>query len=213
MAVSHPTVAGVLAVTLLLGACATKMDHAAIGPYPSDYKGLMKSHVERTYFDPYSLRNVSISNPTEGRLFFRQGWIVCVEANGKNRMGGYTGIQRVMYLINNDRVVNQFARGPGCDDPRVIYQRWPEAGRDAELGRDGSLQQAGSRPARSQPRATSQPADDRWRTAPRRIVARDGRRAIPPSGGIGTPHKPRARSQARTVASPGPAVTKSPWPG
>lgn len=110
----------------LLGGCAVTPNPEAIGPYPTDYKQTIKAHVLRTYFDPYSIRSVSVSQPIQGHLFFQQGWIACLESNAKNRMGGYIGLQRTAYLLNRGNVVQTMEKAPLCNDPQASYSPWPE---------------------------------------------------------------------------------------
>lgn len=112
------------ATMLILSACAVKPDPEAAGPYPSNYKEILKRHIEESFYDPYSIRSVSISGPQMGHLYFRQGWIVCLEANAKNRLGGYVGLSRDAYLINRGQVVNMMEEAPFCDD--LTLSPWPE---------------------------------------------------------------------------------------
>ena len=111
---------------LLLVGCAVTPNPEAIGPYPSDYKETLKAYVLRTYFDPYSIRSVAVSQPIQGHLFFQQGWIVCLESNAKNRMGGYIGLQRTAYLLNRGNVAHAMEKAPLCDNAQVSYSAWPE---------------------------------------------------------------------------------------
>ncbi|HJZ06104.1 MAG TPA: hypothetical protein VJ327_09720 [Patescibacteria group bacterium] len=90
------------------------------------YEEIIEAYVKRTFYDPYSLRDVSISQPIQGHILSQQGWIVCFEANAKNRMGGYVGIQRGAYLINRDSVVQTWANAPLCNDTRFQYSPLPE---------------------------------------------------------------------------------------
>ena len=116
--------AGVFAA--LVSGCAVTPNPEAIGPYPQDYKEILKTHILRTYFDPYSLRSVSVSQPIQGHLYFQQGWIVCLEVNAKNRMGGYIGLQRTAYLLNRGTVVQTMEEAQLCDNVQVSYSPWPE---------------------------------------------------------------------------------------
>jgi hypothetical protein len=117
---------GAVVFAVVVSGCAIKPNPEEIGPYPSNYKEMLKAHVLRTYFDPYSLRSVSVSQPIQGHLFFQQGWVVCLESNAKNRMGGYAGLQRTAYLLNRNAVVQTMEKATLCDDARVSYSPWPE---------------------------------------------------------------------------------------
>ena len=109
-------------------ACAVTMDPAAIGPHPTNYRAAVKRYIEKTFFDPYSLRSVRLSIPREGHIFFQQGWIVCLEANAKNRFGAYTGLRRTALLIRNDEVIGSSSGERLCDDPTLAFSRWEELG-------------------------------------------------------------------------------------
>lgn len=117
---------GAVALVIFISGCAVKPNPEAIGPYPSDYKEIIKSHVLKTYFDPYSIRSASISQPIQGHLFFEQGWIVCLEANSKNRMGGYIGVQQTAYLLNRGSVIQSMEKASMCNSPKVSFLPWPE---------------------------------------------------------------------------------------
>jgi len=63
-------------------------------------------------FDPYSLRDVQISRPFT-QAFAMVGapaWWVCVRANGKNRMGAYTGLQDIPFAFSGDQI-DEFKSG------------------------------------------------------------------------------------------------------
>lgn len=115
-----------VAMGALLTGCAVTPNPDAIGPYPSDYKGNLKSHILRTFFDPYSIRSASVSQPIQGHIFFQQGWIVCLELNAKNRMGGYIGLQRTAYLLNRGNIVQTMEKAPLCNAAKLSYSPWPE---------------------------------------------------------------------------------------
>ena len=38
-----------------------------------------------------------------------------LQANAKNRMGGYTGLKRTAFLINNNKIVNAMTDAPFCN--------------------------------------------------------------------------------------------------
>ncbi len=112
---------------VVISGCAVTPNPEAIGPYPDNYKDILKTYVLRNYFDPYSIRSASVSQPVQGHFFFQQGWIVCLELNAKNRMGGYIGLKRTAYLINRGVIIQTIEQPPLCDDPRLFfYSAWPE---------------------------------------------------------------------------------------
>lgn len=115
----------VLGAALVLEGCAagSTADPGKVGPYPDNYKQIVATHVRAEFFDPYSMRDVSIAAPFQARLFFQDGWIVCLRANAKNRMGGYTGIQEQGYLIRDGAVVLE---GDQANCPSQQYTEWPE---------------------------------------------------------------------------------------
>lgn len=111
--------------TLQIG-CTITPDPEEIGPYPTRYKQIIKQEVLTTYYDPYSVRSVAITSPRRGHIFFQQGWIVCLKANAKNRMGGYVGLKKTAYLINRGEVVKTSVGASMCDSPKLNYTPWPE---------------------------------------------------------------------------------------
>jgi len=117
-----------LAAVAMLSSCAATWTQEGAGPYPDNYKEVVAAHIKQTYFDPYSLRDVRISEPTPGVLAMAQGYNVCLQANGKNRMGGYTGLKRTSCLINNQRVIFAINNDRRCYDnaPYNVLYPWPE---------------------------------------------------------------------------------------
>ena len=105
----------VLAVIICLGitACASpSVAPQSAGSAPQNYKAILKAHIEKNYFDPYSLRNVAISSPVLGKIGPDPGWLVCLQNNAKNRMGGYVGLKKDVYLIRNGAIINSEAAAP-----------------------------------------------------------------------------------------------------
>jgi len=111
---------------LLLSGCAGFNPEAA-GPFPENWKEIVKSHIERTYFDPYSLRSVSVSTPHEGVWGPWSGYRVCLECNAKNRMGGYIGLNRQQIIIAQGSVIAATDGHLICNTPPYNnYTPWPE---------------------------------------------------------------------------------------
>ncbi len=74
---------------------------------PSNPRAAALSYVRQTYFDPYSVRDASISQPfvlPYGLSGQSQAWVVCVRANAKNRLGGYAGLQETLIVFDGDTV-------------------------------------------------------------------------------------------------------------
>ena len=111
-----------LILTVTTG-CAQRMN---FGPFPSDHKDIVRDYIKKQYFDPYSLRDVKISNVTSGHLGYTQGWVLCLECNAKNRMGGYSGLRRDLLLINDGQVVKTQENSRSCDSDVFTMTPWPE---------------------------------------------------------------------------------------
>ena len=99
-----------------------------IGPYPyaADFKPVVMAHIRKTFVDPYSIRSASVSQAVRGHLEGQQGWLVCVEANAKNRVGGYVGLQRAAVLLKHGQVALSRPDSGVCNGPSWSYLPWPE---------------------------------------------------------------------------------------
>lgn len=117
-------VASAISGACVFSACVPAKDPEKIGPYPGNYKAAVAADMKTRFFDPYSLRDVSIAEPREGHMLMQQGWIVCVRANGKNRMGAYVGMKDTAFLVNNGRVLGASDDFPACAD--LKFSPWPE---------------------------------------------------------------------------------------
>jgi hypothetical protein len=114
-----------LLLSTALAACGLIEASQPPGEAPlDDYKALVKDYMEEKFFDPYSFRDVAISFPVEGVLDYTSGWLVCVEANAKNRMGGYVGLKRTAFLIKNNQVKVMIEGASIC--ATAIVLPWPE---------------------------------------------------------------------------------------
>jgi hypothetical protein len=96
------------AVTFIAGCqTETKLDkivESDPGPYPTNYREVVKASYSTLYKDPYSVRDAIVYSP------FRSGdkWSVCLLANAKNGYGAYTGIHATLIYIKNSRVVSAY---------------------------------------------------------------------------------------------------------
>lgn len=127
-----------LTLAVLLAGCASlDQPNEFIGPYPHDYKTTIREHVLRSFFDPYSIRDASISEPVRSHTGEPNGWLVCLEANAKNRMGGYTGLSRTAYYLQiggrlvgsetDDDYANYICTGRTLTGMRTLtFAPWPE---------------------------------------------------------------------------------------
>lgn len=110
--------------TLFLGGCAAgAIPGDDVGPFPADYQDIVARAIRVEFFDPSSLQDVAIAPPYQARLLFTDGWMVCMQANGKNRMGGYTGRQYFGYLIRAGAIVQE---GVQTFCPNQQYVAWPQ---------------------------------------------------------------------------------------
>ena len=119
--------AGLLVIVpIVLASCAAQMkiDPNLSGPFPNNYQKILEAHSIETYFDPHSLRDVSISSPDRGFMNGMQGWVVCMKANGKNRNGAYAGMQTTAYLIHDGVIVSSLPESPVCNYEKFVP--WPE---------------------------------------------------------------------------------------
>lgn len=110
-----------------LSACAAPYDYSgeiATSVPPSAALRAQIVDAARDYLiDPYSVRDAEISNVAT----FRDGTQgVCVKANTRNRMGGYTGRQTLAVLFNNGVFLNSFPNHPLCMRPDVTWRGFPE---------------------------------------------------------------------------------------
>jgi hypothetical protein len=134
---------GIAAVTVLgcdaVNRKITSADESEVGPYPAQYKIIIRDYLRKTLLDPYTVRDAQISRPQMGKLFIEgtlgvheSGWLVCFRSNAKNRMGAYTGISDTALLIRGDRVLasssdpshTNYPIKQICDDEK--YEAFPE---------------------------------------------------------------------------------------
>jgi hypothetical protein len=121
-----------VAVLALLTSCTSSLqvrDAPAneVGLYPTNYRELLRQHVRQVFVDPYSLRNVAIGPPIAGTILDKTGWLVCMTANAKNRMGVYTGRETRIYVIRDQQVIGSNTDSYGyCN--QVAMNPWPMAG-------------------------------------------------------------------------------------
>jgi len=128
-----------VAAGLLSGCVTDEVSPADAGPPPdpSKYRLAVRDYLRTTLIDPYSVRDAQIGKPApgqihiEGTLRHEAGWVVCVRANAKNRMGGYMGQRETMVLLRGNNAIASASPPPGsyhfrtnCASPE--YEPFPE---------------------------------------------------------------------------------------
>lgn len=97
---------------------------------PSNPRPAALGYVRQSFFDPYSVRDASISQPfvlPYGLTGQSQSWVVCVRSNAKNRMGGYAGLQETLIVFNGDAVdVSRSMRDVTSACRNAQYSPFPE---------------------------------------------------------------------------------------
>ena len=110
---------------LALSGCQTAQEmFAHQKPVTADMKAQIVAGARDVLKDPYSIRDAEISYgvPAQGG-----GTFVCVKANSKNAMGGYTGRKGWLIPFNKaGRIMNAFEGHPFCNYTEIKYQPFPD---------------------------------------------------------------------------------------
>lgn len=122
------SIAAAVAICGALSGCVTEQQKAAVygmqRPVTSAERAAIANYVRTSFFDPYSMRDIAISNVLSGDDPKRNA--VCIRANAKNRMGAYTGLRATGLVLSGATVENSWADDPACSDPRLMYSPFPE---------------------------------------------------------------------------------------
>lgn len=125
-----------LALSVALAGCAAPLAQDMGEQAPANYEAQIRARLVDDFVDPSSIRDAVISQPFPVNAVFdgvtpfpRSGWAVCLKANARNRMGGYTGRQPTLYLFQGGTValmMNQGSEGftqvsQHCE--RAIYRK------------------------------------------------------------------------------------------
>jgi hypothetical protein len=118
--------AAAMAAAFALAACATQQAPQNPGPYPANYAELAQGWLRTALVDPYSVRDLTITEPRPGRAWRGiliggpfDAWATCVTFNAKNRMGGYDGLQTYVVWILNGAIVQTEPHAPDALGPAV----------------------------------------------------------------------------------------------
>lgn len=137
-------IATILVATVALSGCAANLrdggpDESGIGPYPTEYRAVVRDYLRKTLFDPYTVQDAQISRPKQGDLYVEgtlgvheAGWLVCFRSNSKNRVGAYTGLSDMAMVIRGGRVLtstsdpthSNYMIKKDCSDEK--YEPFPE---------------------------------------------------------------------------------------
>jgi hypothetical protein len=103
-------------VVLMLFGCAAmnkpspeQITNADYGGYPADYQQVIQDRLSKTMYDPYSAVFTNWRGPSKGYIYditgVYYGYRVCVDVNGKNRLGGYVGSRPFLFIIKNNEII------------------------------------------------------------------------------------------------------------
>jgi len=76
-----------------------------IGPYPENWRTIVRNYIKSSYVDPYSVRDSEAAAPFRNKALFFDSWDICIRNNAKNRMGGYTGLTTSVISVQKGEVV------------------------------------------------------------------------------------------------------------
>ena len=101
-------------LVLALGGCAghvtkVQLSNADYGELSPGYKEAIQEQMQTRFYDPESARYRYVKPPVKGYAYVPNGapkltfgYIVDVNINAKNRMGGYTGEGEYTFLVKNN---------------------------------------------------------------------------------------------------------------
>lgn len=101
-----------------------KTSFAQATPATASVKAQIVKDTRDFLVDPYSIRDAEISYVQFNN---RSGlhW-VCVKANAKNRMGGYTGRQVIEVWVKDGKLAGNVPHSQACHNPSLRWQPFPE---------------------------------------------------------------------------------------
>ncbi|WP_322883103.1 hypothetical protein U8C37_06680 [Sinorhizobium medicae] len=118
----------IFAAALALSGCVTQEQFdkvmASQRPPSAAEKAAIVSAARDYFVDPYSIRDAEISNVV--RLNDQGLEAVCVKANAKNRMGGYTGRTATSVRLLKGKPMSTLENAPACAMPQMRYRPFPE---------------------------------------------------------------------------------------
>lgn len=136
-------IAGLALAAALPGCKTTEQGAPGAPPLPANYRQMVVDQVRKTFFDPYSIRDASISTPISGTSLMGQVQTVCVLANAKNRMGGYTGIKATAFVFRDGAITTSDSQYAPMICSDAVYEPFPEIDASASAAGPSPPQPAG----------------------------------------------------------------------
>jgi hypothetical protein len=115
-------------VAALLGSCVSSEQMQDVfnsqRPPTAAEKQAAITYIKANFFDPYSIRDASLSNVVSlGKTGLNA---MCARFNAKNRMGGYVGLSTTSLRLQGGAVVSALQDAPSCGDERLQYVPFSE---------------------------------------------------------------------------------------
>ena len=104
-------------------------------PVTTEERAAITAYIRNNFFDPYSIRDAQISSAVVsfGLDGTKNPPMICVDANAKNRMGGYVGKRATLfYFASNGQIARSVDSNddvfvdPFCKDNRLQYVPFTE---------------------------------------------------------------------------------------
>ena len=104
-------------ICLVFSSCAViptqeEMSKAYYGPYPTNYKFLIKDYMELILFDNQSAVyrfGIPYKGYAQGWMGHPEaefGWVIETLINAKNRFGGYVGFNKFYFVIRDGQIIH-----------------------------------------------------------------------------------------------------------
>lgn len=109
-------------ICIALSACGSlakskSENDATRGPYPTNWKSIVKQYIRSHYIDPTSVMDSEAAAPFKTRdTLVDATWSICIINNAKNKFGGYTGRQLTILEVRNGEVVGTDKYLSACQD-------------------------------------------------------------------------------------------------
>jgi hypothetical protein len=116
--------------SVLLAGCQTSgegQSPSASGPaLPANYRQIVIESVRKTFLDPGSIRDATISAPIPGTPVMGPVTTVCVRAKAKNKMGAYTGATTTAFIFRAGQLSSTETQNIAALCAGAPYEPFPE---------------------------------------------------------------------------------------